>query len=105
MINIRDAEFSCSSFNNVTTPFGELRRCVSGLAVKQPGEIARAHSHAIRQGGYAEILPRVTQDPGLQFADVWAYCACVHGAIVIRDRIRDKDKDPSFSAKQIRAKD
>src|ERR1700731_2911206 len=27
---------------------------------------------------------------------------CVHGAIVFRDRIRDKDKDPSFSAKQPR---
>jgi len=26
----------------------------------------------------------------------------VHGAIFIRDRIRGKDKDPSFSAKQFR---
>jgi hypothetical protein len=26
-------------------------------------------------------------------------------AIVLHDRIRDKDKDPSFSAKQIRAND
>ncbi len=31
--------------------------------------------------------------------------SCVHGAIVLRDRIRDKDKDPSFSAKPTRAKD
>jgi hypothetical protein len=30
---------------------------------------------------------------------------CVYGPIVLRDRIRDKDKDPSFSAKQTRAKD
>jgi hypothetical protein len=30
---------------------------------------------------------------------------CVHGAIVRRDRIRDKDKDPSFSAKQTRAEE
>jgi hypothetical protein len=36
---------------------------------------------------------------------IWDYCVCVHGAIVIRDRIRDKDKDPSFSAKQTRAKE
>ena len=52
-------------------PFGKLRRRLSGLAAKEPGEIARAHAHAIRQGGYAEILPRVPQDPGLQFSDVW----------------------------------
>jgi hypothetical protein len=30
---------------------------------------------------------------------------CVYGPIVLRDRIRDKDKDPSFSAKQARVKD
>jgi hypothetical protein len=30
---------------------------------------------------------------------------CVYSPIVLRDRIRDKDKDPSFSAKQTRAKD
>src|ERR1700731_460752 len=30
---------------------------------------------------------------------------CVHGAIVFRDRIRDKDKNPSFSAKQLRVTD
>jgi len=30
---------------------------------------------------------------------------CVYGAIVFRDRMRDKDKDPSFSAKPTRAKD
>jgi hypothetical protein len=28
----------------------------------------------------------------------------VYGAIVFRDRIRDKDKDPSFSAKQPRGR-
>jgi hypothetical protein len=27
---------------------------------------------------------------------------CVHGAIFIRDHIRSKDKDPTFSAKQFR---
>jgi hypothetical protein len=30
---------------------------------------------------------------------------CVYGAIVFRNRIRDKDKDPSFSAKQPRVTD
>jgi hypothetical protein len=30
---------------------------------------------------------------------------CVYGAIVFRDRIRDKDKDPSFSAKQTRVEE
>ena len=29
----------------------------------------------------------------------------VHGAIFIRDRIRGKDKDPSFSAKQSATED
>jgi hypothetical protein len=52
-------------------PVGKLRRRVSGLAAKEPGEIARAHAHAIRQGFDAEILPGVPQDPGLKFADVW----------------------------------
>src|SRR5256886_15173451 len=52
-------------------PFGKLCRRVSGFAVKQPRKITQAHGHAIRQSGYAEILPRVPQDPGLQFADVW----------------------------------
>ena len=52
-------------------PFDKLRRRVPGLAAKEPGEIARAHGHAIRQGGYAQILPRVALDPGLQFAYVW----------------------------------
>lgn len=52
-------------------PVGKLRRRVSGLAAKEPGEITRAHGHAIRQGFDAEIFPRVTEDPGLQFADVW----------------------------------
>ena len=45
-------------------PFGKLRRRLSDLVAKEPGEIARAHAHAIRQGGYAEILPGVTEDPG-----------------------------------------
>jgi hypothetical protein len=28
---------------------------------------------------------------------------CIHGAIVLREIIRDKDKDPSFSAKEARS--
>jgi hypothetical protein len=52
-------------------PFGKLRRRMPGFAAKEPGEIARAHAHAIRQGGYAEILPRMPQDPGLQFLYLW----------------------------------
>jgi hypothetical protein len=28
---------------------------------------------------------------------------CIHSAIVLRKIIRDKDKDPSFSAKQARS--
>ena len=28
---------------------------------------------------------------------------CIHGAIVLHEIIRDKDKDPSFSAKQARS--
>jgi hypothetical protein len=52
-------------------PFGKLRWRHSGFAAKEPGEIARAHGHAIRQGGYAEILPRVPQDPGLKFLYLW----------------------------------
>jgi hypothetical protein len=58
-----------------------------------------------------DIAIRVYQDsdpagPGdLLRSWTWNYCACVHGAIVLRDRIHDKDKDPSFSAKQTRAKD
>ena len=55
-----------------------------------------------------DIAIRVYQEsdpagPGdLLRCSIWDYCVCVHGAIVIRDRIRDKDKDPSFSAKQTR---
>jgi hypothetical protein len=30
---------------------------------------------------------------------------CIHGAIVLHKIIRDKDKDPSFSAKQARSAD
>ena len=30
---------------------------------------------------------------------------CIHGAIVPREIIRDKDKDPSFSAKEARSAD
>ena len=52
-------------------PFGKLRRRVSGFAAKEPGEIAWAHGHAIRQDGHAEILRRVPQNPGLKFGDVW----------------------------------
>jgi hypothetical protein len=40
--------------------------------------------------------------------DFWGFYAshitgylCIHGAIVLRESIRDKDKDPSFSAKQL----
>jgi hypothetical protein len=51
---------------------------MSDLAAKEPREIARAHGHAIRQGGYAEILPRVPQDPGLQFVDVWLFRPYLH---------------------------
>jgi hypothetical protein len=55
-----------------------------------------------------DIAIRVYQEsdpagPGdLLRCSIWDYCVCIHGAIVIRDRIRDKDKDPSFFAKQIR---
>jgi hypothetical protein len=52
-------------------PFGKLRRGLSGLAAKEPREIARAHGHTIRQGFDAEIFPRVTEDPGLQFLYLW----------------------------------
>ncbi len=53
-------------------PFGKLGRRVSGLAVKEPGEITRAHGHASRQGGYAEIVARVLpKDPSLQFLYLW----------------------------------
>jgi hypothetical protein len=52
-------------------PFGKLRRRLSDLIAKDPGEIARAHAHAIRQGLYTEIFPRVTEHPGLQFLYVW----------------------------------
>jgi hypothetical protein len=52
-------------------PFGKLRRRLSGFAAKEARKIARAHGHAIREGGYAEIVPRMPQNPGLKFADVW----------------------------------
>jgi hypothetical protein len=58
-----------------------------------------------------DIAIRVYQEsdpagPGdLLRCSIWDYCVCVHGAIVIRDRIRDKDKDPSFSAKPTRVND
>jgi hypothetical protein len=55
-------------------PFGELRRRLSDLsdlAAKEPGEIARAHAHAICQGLYAEILPRMTEYPGYQLLYIW----------------------------------
>ena len=39
--------------------------------MKEPGEIARTHAHAIRQGLYAQILRRVALDPGLQFLYLW----------------------------------
>lgn len=57
------------------------------------------------------ITARPDQEPDpagpgdLSRSSIWDYCACVHGAIVFRDRIRHKDKAPSFSAKQTRAKD
>jgi hypothetical protein len=52
-------------------PFGKLRRRLSGFAAKEARKIARAHGDAIREGGYAEIVPRMPQNPGLKFADVW----------------------------------
>ena len=52
-------------------PFGKLRRRLSGFAAKEARKIARAHGDAIREGGYAEIVPRVPQNPGLKFVDVW----------------------------------
>ena len=52
-------------------PFGKLRRRLSGFAAKEARKIARAHGDAIREGGYAEIAPRMPQNPGLKFADVW----------------------------------
>jgi hypothetical protein len=58
-----------------------------------------------------DIAIRVYQDsdpagPGdLLRCWTWDYFACVHGAIFFRNHIHDKDKDPSFSAKQTRAKD
>jgi hypothetical protein len=64
----------CSSLQRAASArafFGKLRRCLSDFAAKEPGKIAGAHGHAIRQGGYTEIVTRVTQDPGLQFLYLW----------------------------------
>jgi hypothetical protein len=63
----------CSSLQRAASARARSANCagVSPVSPKEPGKIARAHGHAIRQGGYAEIVPRMPQDPGLKFADVF----------------------------------
>jgi hypothetical protein len=59
-------------------PFGKLRRRLSGFAAKEARKIARAHGDAIREGGYAEIVPRMPQNPGLKFADLAGFFVSSH---------------------------
>src|SRR4029077_2902123 len=65
------------------------------------GEIGR---YDVRAGEQLEVFHNAFLGNLLR-CSIWDYCVCVHGAIVLRDRIRDKDKDPSFSAKQTFVKD
>ena len=64
----------CSSLQRAASARARSVNCAgesSGFASKEPREIARAHGHAIRQGGDTEIRCRVPQDPDLKFTDVW----------------------------------